>query len=53
LRAALAYLGFTAIHAFNDGNRLIIRPVAEMVLSRSKRSTRYFFFMSVQIRESL
>jgi hypothetical protein len=36
MRAALAYFGFTAVNAFNVGNPLITRPVAEMVLSRSE-----------------
>lgn len=50
LSSGLAHLWFVTIHPFDDGNGRIARAVADMLLSRSERSTQRFYSMSSQIR---
>jgi Fic family protein len=46
MRAALAYLGFATIHAFDDCGGPITRAVADITLSRSEDSPQRFYSMS-------
>jgi Fic family protein len=49
LKAAIAHLWFLTIHPFDDGNGRIARAIADLALTRSEKSPR-FYSMSAQIR---
>lgn len=50
IKSALAHFWFVTIHPFEDGNGRIARAIADMMLSRSEKSSQRFYSMSSQIQ---
>ena len=51
LRAGIAHLWFVTLHPFEDGNGRIARALADMVLSRTEKTSQRFYSFSSQIRK--
>jgi Fic family protein len=50
IKSALAHFWFVTIHPFEDGNGRIARAIADLLLSRSEKSSQRFYSMSSQIQ---